>query len=105
MPKTEIIPVSVRLRTSVQTSKGLQIIRKTEKQLLNECIRSINNVLELLMLKRDTCLQKLKGILNREEDQETLEECNSLIKRLIECRHLRVMGRQKLKFEALLQQK
>ena len=42
----EIIPVSVRLRTNVQTSKGLQIIRRAGKQLLNECIRSINNMLE-----------------------------------------------------------
>ena len=103
--KNEIIPVSMRLRTNVQTSKGLQIIRKAEKQLLNECIRSVNNMLELLMLKRDTCLQKLKGMLYREEDQEILEECNSLIKRVTECRHLRVLGRQKLKFEALLQWK
>ena len=56
-------------------------------------------------MKRYTCLEKLKGILLREDDQETLEECNILIKRVIECRHLRVMRRQKAKFEALLQQK
>ena len=71
--KSEIIPVSVRLRTNVQMSRGLQIVRKAEKQLLNECIRSINNILELLMLKRNTCLETLKGILSREEDQGTLE--------------------------------
>ena len=35
----------------------------------------------------------------------TLEECNTLMKRVIECRHLRVMRRQKVKFEALVQQK
>ena len=87
--KNEIIPVSVRLRTNVQTSQGLQIIKRAEKQLLNECIRSINNILELLMLKRDTCIQKLKGILDKEEDQETLEDCSSLIKRVIECRHFK----------------
>ena len=73
--KSEIILVSVRLRTNVQTSRGLQITRKAEKQLLNEHIRSRNNILELLMMKRDTCLIKLKDILMREEDQETLEEC------------------------------
>ena len=33
--KNEIKPVSVRLRTNVQMSRGLQIIRKAEKQLLN----------------------------------------------------------------------
>ena len=103
--KSEIIPVSVRLRTNVQTSRGIQIIRKAEKQLLNECIRSINNILELLMLKKIAFIEKLKSILSREEDQVSLEECNTLIKRVIECRHQRVMRRQKVKFEALLQWK
>ena len=95
----------MRLRTNVKTSKGLQIIRRAEKQLLNEHIRSINITLELLMLKRDTCIEKLKGMLDNEKDQKTLEDCNSLIKRVIECRHNRVLGRQKQKFEALLQHK
>ena len=36
--KHDIIPVSVRLKTNVQTARGLQIIRKAEKQLLNEHI-------------------------------------------------------------------
>ena len=77
--KSEIIPVSVRQRTNVLMSKDIQIIRKVEKQLLNEHIRSINNILELLMLKRITCIEKLKSILSR-EDQVALEECNTLIK-------------------------
>ena len=58
--KSEVIPVSIRLKTNLKTSKGFQIIRRAEKQLLNECIHSINNTLELLMLKRDTCIEELK---------------------------------------------
>ena len=58
--KSEVIPVSIRLKTNIKTSKGLQIIRRAEKQLFNERIRSVNNTLELLMLKRDTCIQELK---------------------------------------------
>ena len=88
--KNEIIQVSFRLRTNVKPSKGLQIIRRAEKQLLNEHIRSFNNTLELLMLKRDTCSQELKDILDKEEDQKTFEDCSTLIKRVIECRHNRV---------------
>ena len=34
--KNEVIPVSVRLKTNVKTSISLQIIKKAEKQLLNE---------------------------------------------------------------------
>ena len=103
--KNEVIPVSIRLKTNVKTSKVFQIIRRAERQLLNECIRSINNTLELLMMKRDTCIQELKDtIVDKEDmeyDQKTFEECGSLIKRVIECQHNRVMLRQKQKFEAL----
>ena len=94
--------VSIRLKTNVKTSKGLQIIRRVERQSLNECIRSIDNTLELLMMKRETCIQELKDTtLDKEDDQQTFEECETLIKRVIECQHNRVMQRQKQKFEAL----
>ena len=100
--KKEVIPVSIRLKTNVKISKSLQIIRKAERQLLNECIRSINNKLELFMMKRFTCIKELKDtILDKEDDQKTFEECRSLIKRVTECQHNRVMQRQKQKFEAL----
>ena len=49
--------------------------------------------------------RKLKEILLKKDDQSTLEECNTLMKRVIECRHSRVMRRQKAKFEALVQQR
>ena len=71
--KNDIIPVSVRLKTNIQTTKGLHIIRRVEKQLLNECIRSINNQLEMFMIKRGACSLKLKGLL----DQRTMEECKN----------------------------
>ena len=98
--KNDIIPISVRLKTNIQTSKGLQIFRRAETQLLNEHIRSINNLLEMFMIKRDACFLKLKGLV----DQETLEECDNLIKKAVESRHIRVLGRQKSKYEALHQQ-
>ena len=102
--KKEVIPVSIRLKTNIKTSKGLQIIGRAEKQLLNECIRSINNASELVMMKRDTCIEELKDtILDKKDDQKTFEECETLIKRVIECCHNKVMQRQKQKFEALQQ--
>ena len=99
--KNNIIQVSVRLKTNIKTTKGLDIIRRAEKQLLNECIRSINNQLELFMFNRDTCMDKLQELL----DKETMEECEDLIKRVIENRHKLVLERQKSKYEALQQQK
>ena len=55
----------------------------------------------MFMIKGDACFLQLKEIV----DQETLEECNNLIKKVIECIHVRVLGRQKSKYEALHQQK
>ena len=97
--------MSVRLKTNIKTPKGIQIIGKAEKQLLNECIRLITNTIELLMLKRDTCSNKVKEILLEKDDHNTLEDCNNLIERVKEYRHNSVMMRQKAKFEGLMQQK
>ena len=97
--KNNIIPVSIKLKTNIKTTKGLDIIRRAEKQLLIECIRSINHQLELFMLKRDTCTIKLKELL----DSRTMEECEDLMKRVIESRHKLVLSRQKAKYEVLQQ--
>ena len=45
----------------------------------------------MFMFKRDTCTLKLKDIL----DHKTMEECEKLIKNVIESRHKRVLERQK----------
>ena len=99
--ENNIIPVSIRLKTNIKTTKGLDIIRRAEKQLLNKRIRSINNQLELFMFNRDTCKNQLQERL----DKEIMEECEDLIKRIIENRHKLVLERQKSKFESLQQQK
>ena len=99
--KQEVIAVSMKLKTSIHTTKASEIIRRAEKRLLNECIRSINNMIEICMYKRDTYFHQLEGVL----DQNTLEECQSFIKRVIECRYRRVLDRQKAKFEVLQQQR
>ena len=103
--KNEVIPVSERLKTNVKTPKGIQIIKKAEKQLLNECIRLITNTIELLMLKRDICSNRINEILLEKDDHNTLEECKILIERVREYRHNNIMKRQRAKFEGLMQWK
>ena len=98
--KNDIVPVSVRLKTNIRTTKGLEIIKRAEKQLLNECIRTINNQLEMFMIKRDTCVNKLKNTI---KDQILIQECENLMKKITESRHLRVLKRQKSKYEGLHQ--
>ena len=98
--KRDVIPVSIRLKTNIKTIRGLEIIRKTERKLLNECIRSINNSLELYMYERCSIVQQLEERLGH---SNLLEECQEFINRVIECRHQRVMTRQKRKIELLCQ--
>ena len=74
--KRDIIPVSIKLRTSLHTRKAIQIVRKAEKQLLNECIRTINNIIEINMFRRDAYFQQLERTL----DQGTLQECTRFIR-------------------------
>ena len=59
--KYDVIPVSIRLKTNVRTTKGLEIIRKAERKLLNEHIRSINNSLELYMYEKEAIVQQIRG--------------------------------------------
>ena len=75
--KKEVIPVSIKLKSNIHTAKASEIIRKAEKQLLNEHIRTINNMIEIDMYKRDSYLHQLEGVLN----QESIEECKSFIKK------------------------
>ena len=52
---------------SIKTPKSWQIIKKAERQLLND----INQNLSLCDLERDTCYNKLKDLLDRETPQES----------------------------------
>ena len=61
--KVAITPVSCRLRNSVRTPKSYQLIKKVEKQLLNESVRSINQTLYQHELKRKACYTRLKNFI------------------------------------------
>ena len=97
--KRDIIPVSIKLKTCLYTRKASEIIRRAEKQLLNEHIRSINNMIEINMFRRDTYFHQLERVI----DQETLQECKNFINKVRECRHKKVLDRQIKTFKALVQ--
>ena len=65
--KKEITPVSIKLKTHIHTRKALDIIRRAEKQLLDECIRTINNMIEMNMYRRDTYLHQLERVLDKRD--------------------------------------
>ena len=56
----DVIPVSIRLKSNIKTPRGLYIIKRAERSLLNERIRSINNMIITLKIQKDTCMDQLK---------------------------------------------
>ena len=91
------LPVSIRLSRTIKTPKRNQIIKKVERALLNERIRSINNTLNMLEHRRDTCIFQLEEKL----DRECMEECREFIKIKREARHLNTLESQRNKLEKL----
>ena len=92
-----IIPVSLKLRSNLKTPKAIKIIRKTERTLLNERTRLINNTIQMLDHVKDTCIEVLSKVFN----QEDMGDCNRFMFKTKEDRHYKTMAQQKSKLERL----
>ena len=93
-----LVPVSIHLTKNIKTPKGLQIVRRAERALMNERIRSINNTLNMVSNLRDICKHQLRESLN----DEWMDRCIEFIEVGREKQHLKTLERQKHKFERLL---
>ena len=93
----DIIPTSVRLKSNIRSQKGYNIIKRAEKALLNERIRMVNNTITMIGNQINTCMNLLKGIL----DRDSMEECSTFIKTRREARHIKTQMRQVNKFNWL----
>ena len=93
-----LVPVSICLQKNITTPKDLQIIKRPERALLNERVRSINNTLNMLRYQRDTCIDQLRRVLSN----EWMDKCKEFIEVGREQQHLKTMNRQKEKFNRLL---
>ena len=56
----DLIPVSIKLKTTVKTPKGIYIVRKAERMLMNERIRSINNTITIIGVGFSYCWLNLE---------------------------------------------
>ena len=92
-----IIPVSVQLKSNIKTPKGKYIIRKAEKALLNERVRSINNMINMFNWQINTCREELENQIKKED----MEECYRFIEGRRETRHLKTQKRHLEKFNRL----
>ena len=94
-------PVSLRLKNLTRTKKGDGIIKRAEKQLLNERIRNINYKIEKYQHDKHMYEKQLQEIL--QDDQIMRNACKELVLKRKELRHQKVLKRQISKFERLIQ--
>ena len=94
-----IIPVIVQLKSNIKTPKGIYIVKKAEKALLNERVRMINNTIKMFSWQIDTCKEELQNNIKKED----MEECHKFIERQRKTRHLKTLKRQQEKFQRLCQ--
>ena len=95
--KEDLIPVSIKLRSNIKTPRAKIIIKKTERALLNERIRNINNTITMATHKRDTCITTLLEVFPK----EIMEDCKRLIFLRREAYYIKVKRRQISKLERL----
>ena len=95
-----IVPVSIKLKTTLKTPKGTYIVRKAKKMLMNERVRVIINSITMFNCQIDTCINNLEGLLER----KVLEEYHRLIEESREERHIMTQKRQIDKFKRLWHQ-
>ena len=87
--RKELIPVSIKLKSMVTTSKARQIIRKAEKDLLQARVKAINNILDQVAKQTEECRAKLASIISAEK----LRECQDFINKVSETRFTKVKQR------------
>ena len=97
----ELVPVSIKLKSTLTTPKARQIIRKAEKDLLQARVKAINNILDQVAKQTEECRTQLASIISAER----LRECHGFINKVSEIRFSKVRQRQLNKFNILINKK
>ena len=97
----DLVPVSIKLKSTLNTSKARQIIRKAEKDLLQARVKAINNILDQVIKQTEDCRTQLASIISAER----LRECEGFIDKVSGTRFTKVKQRQLNKFNNLINKK
>ena len=92
----ELVPVSLKFKSTLNTTRAKKIIRKVEKDLIQARIKSINNILNNVAIQIEECRSQLASIISTER----LRECQGFIDKVGETRFNKVevkLGLIKLK--------
>ena len=97
----DLIPVSIKLKSTLKTDKARKIIRKAEKDLLQARVKAINSILDNVTKQTEECRSQLASIISAQR----LRECQGFVDKVGEIRFTKVKQRQLNKYNSLLNKK
>ena len=86
----DLIPVSIKLKSTIKSTRAKQILKKAEKELLQARIKSINFILDNTSRQLEECRSKLVTIISTQK----LRECQDFVDKVSENRFNKVKQRQ-----------
>ena len=86
----DLIPVSIKLKSTIKSTRAKQILKKAEKELLQARIKSINFILDNTSKQLEECSSKLATIISTQK----LRECQDFVDKVSENRFNKVKQRQ-----------
>ena len=93
----DLVPSSIKLKSTLKTTRANQILRKAEKDLLQARVKSINFILDQTSKQLEECRSKLATIVSTQK----LRECQDFIDKVSETRFNKVKLRQLNKLNLL----
>ena len=97
----DLIPVSIKLKSTLKTEKARKIIRKAEKDLLQVRVKAINSILDNISKQTEECRSQLASIISAQR----LRECQGFVDKVGEIRFIKVRQRQLNKYNMLKNKK
>ena len=94
---SDLIPNSIKLKSTLKSPRANKILRKAEKDLLQTRVKSINYILDQTSKQLDECRSKLATIISTQK----LQECQHFIDKVSEIRFNKVKLRQLNKLNLL----
>ena len=93
----DLIPVSIKLKSTLKSTRANKILRKAEKDLLQARIKTINFILDNTSKQLEECRSKLATIISTQR----LRECQDFVDKVSEIRFNKVKQRQLNNFNLL----
>ena len=87
---SELVPVSIKLKSTLKSERAKKILRTTEKQLLQTRLKSINSLLDNNTKQLELTRSKIASILT----SPNYQQCQEFIEKIKEKRFIKVRERQ-----------